>query len=231
MKETTTNVPNPDNNCWTVVQSRSKTNNINKLRTNQTPAARNVRKSKHPKTGNPYSSENQEHDRMSLVQPELEFAIKNFKSNYDKFAKCHAGRLVRMEGEAIESAIDAAAREENLGASALLLESEIGNILSQIKRTRQIRDAGWTGKLAKFIGKLYPLATTCFRLTNAAAEVVSSCGNFRLTTQAASIIPLKGVTDGVAIILQVYLYCFALVLNQKILETSQRMTEDFYLQL
>ena len=168
---------------------------------------------------------------MSLGQPELEFAIKNFKSNYDKFAKCHAGRLVRMEGEAIESAIDAAAREENLGASALLLESEIGNILSQIKRTRQIRDAGWTGKLAKFIGKLYPLATTCFRLTNAAAEVVSSCGNFRLTTQAASIIPLKGVTDGVAIILQVYLYCFALVLNQKILETSQRMTEDFYLQL
>src|SRR5271169_6282721 len=112
-------------------------------------------------------------DSLSLIDPELASAMKEFKFHYEMFAKKYTGRLVRIEADAVEGAIEAAKCEGNIRSSAASFETKIGDILSQIKETQQTRAAKWKGKLRTFISKLYPLATTCCLLVRAFAGVES----------------------------------------------------------
>jgi hypothetical protein len=108
---------------------------------------------------------------LSVQDPELASVLTEFQASYQKFAKQYPGRLVRIAGQDIASAIQGDALNSDIRHSALTFESKLRDILAAIHNTRQIRAARWTGKFTRFLSRLLPLAITCFRLTSAVTEV------------------------------------------------------------
>lgn len=102
-------------------------------------------------------------------EEELQVVLEEFQNNYEQFAEKYG--LVRVKDADFTHAIKAADVEENIRGSARSFEKEIGAVLNILQEKQHARPAKWTGKLLKFVTKLYPLAKTCLQLTSRISQV------------------------------------------------------------
>lgn len=100
----------------------------------------------------------------------MEIAIKELQTSSEKFAARSMIPVVRLNDEGVASAVQAAEGAGDIRESALLFESKISIITKLIKERENLSNSNWTGKLAKFLSKFYPLVKTSLRLTSAISE-------------------------------------------------------------
>lgn len=129
-------------------------------------------------------------DNLSAQEPELSSVLTEFQVTYQKFVNQYHGNIVRIERVHIANALQGIALDGDINLAAITFESQLGDVLATIHHARLTRARKWTGILTVFLRNLLPLAITCFRFTSAVSG-------------ATDLAPLKGVADGVSIILQV----------------------------
>jgi len=78
----------------------------------------------------------------------------------------HAVNVVRVDRIALQDAVCVAAQQMNITDSTQAFTNKFNSIMGQIQKAKRLREGSWTGKVANFIGKVYPLARVCFGLTN-----------------------------------------------------------------
>jgi hypothetical protein len=133
----------------------------------------------------------------------LKRAVTEFEEHYRSFAKDHC-QYIRIE-DGIHSAIQNAALEEDIAQSANIFADQIRATLLVTEMKEDIRKStkGWNRTLCKFLSRLYPVARFSLRLTGAFAEVAILIVSVGFNHQGAAFMPLKGLADGLGIILQV----------------------------
>lgn len=112
-----------------------------------------------------------ENDRAQLTkgQIDLKLAIKQFETNYLKFAKNHK-EFITIEDD-FHSALQPAQRETNIYRSAELFRKEISNVLSVRSQKENVGKKKAMSRVGRFLGKLYPVANVSLRLAGAISEV------------------------------------------------------------
>lgn len=132
----------------------------------------------------------------------LNGAVSQFEEHYRTFAKGH--KYIRIEDK-LHSAIQNAALEEDIAQSANIFADQIRATLAvaEIKEDFRKSSTGWNHTLYKFLARLYPVARFSLRLTGAFAEVTILTVSTGFNHQGATFMPLKGLADGLGIILQV----------------------------
>jgi hypothetical protein len=110
-----------------------------------------------------------EHSPVSRALSELGAAVSEFKEHYRTFAEKNR-QFVPIQDE-VQSAIQKAEIEPDIKLSAQIFEKEITAILGVTERKQEVSNKKWTGRLANFLSKLYPLASFSLRLTASVSEV------------------------------------------------------------
>jgi len=166
-----------------------------------------------------------QHFDIRTADSELNSAVAEFRDHYQRF-RSRNQQLISVDDN-IHSAIDNAVKVQDIKHSAHLFGAEISTTLTITKKKQELSGSKWLNKLGNFITKLYPVARLSLSLTSAIAEV--SRNDVLSNTQGTKLSPLKGVADGLGIILQVtrWRQCS----DWQILEEESDRASDFYEQL
>jgi len=81
----------------------------------------------------------------------------------------------------LDLAIDKAFDVQDVRGSAKLFEKEITTVMRIVEHKQRLSQAKWTGRVAKFCSKLYPLAKISIQLAGAVGEVCLRFGSLGLT--------------------------------------------------
>jgi hypothetical protein len=92
----------------------------------------------------------------SSAQKQLEMAITKFQKRYERFAA--KNHLFMIKQNDVLLAIQNADCGDDVRISARIFGNEIVKVLTVAEEKQQISKAKWTGHLAEFLTKLYPLA-------------------------------------------------------------------------
>jgi hypothetical protein len=112
-----------------------------------------------------------ENDRAQPTkgQIDLKSAVKQFETNYLKFAKNHK-EFITIEDD-LYSALQLAQHETNIYRSAELFRKEISNVLSVRSLKENAGRKKAMSRVGRFLGKLYPVANVSLRLAGVISEV------------------------------------------------------------
>lgn len=108
----------------------------------------------------------------SSAQKQLEMAITKFQEHYEQFAT--KNHLFMTKRNDVVLAMQNADCGHDVRMSARIFGNEIAKVLRVAEETQQISKAKWTGRLAEFLTKLYPLASFSLQLTSAIAGVTKT---------------------------------------------------------
>ena len=107
---------------------------------------------------------------MSRAFSELGAAVAEFKEHYSTFAEKNR-QFVQIHDE-VQMAIDKAGNNNDIKVSARIFEKEIMEILTAREKRQETAKTKWSGRLATFLSKLYPVANLSLRLTVNISEVI-----------------------------------------------------------
>jgi len=129
---------------------------------------------------------------------ELRSALAQFSENYQRFADKHR-QFVRVQ-EGVELAFIQAENINDMANAAQVFRSEINKTMEILNEKEHSRKS-WPRKLGEFLASIYPVLRLSLCLASAIAEVFPLAMLIHL--KGAGFFPLKGVADGLGIILQV----------------------------
>jgi len=101
---------------------------------------------------------------------ELNTSVAEFKNHYEQFARQNP-QFIRID-DSITAAIEKAAKLQNAAKEAEKFGNEISAAICARESKQRISDFKWTGKLCKFLEKVYPIAEISLHITRTVAGVL-----------------------------------------------------------
>ena len=113
-----------------------------------------------------------------MGDPELDAAVEQFSGNYKRFVQANEKLIGQVDVVGLEKAVKCANAEKDVRTSARLFERKIIEVIESTRENRRLRNETFTGRMANFLAKLYPLTRTSLNLASAIAAVHGELRNF-----------------------------------------------------
>jgi hypothetical protein len=114
---------------------------------------------------------------VSRALSELEAAVAEFEDHYSTFAEKNQQFLPTCDRipDELRVAIGKAEGGSDMKLSARIFEEQIAGILQATKSKEEVSKNSWTGRLANFLSKLYPVAKLSLGITTSISGVSTLC--------------------------------------------------------